>query len=139
MITGHFFPLASVDDHRDISLCRHGVIHLNWWNLTLRFLPDRFAQVVEVLAHGGQMLVSLGPWCDEDVCLESRDGWYVLTIGPVQMALDAQEYRELAEMARQAQKRLEGVLESGWLQEPEADEAAPNFLETLHTMSFSQN
>ncbi len=139
MITGHFMPLASVDDHRTITICRHGVIHLNWWNLTLRFLPDRFAQIVDVLDHGDQMLVSLGPWCDDDVCLETRDGrHYALTIGPVRLVLEAQEYRELTEMAHEAQERLESVLDSGWLEEPEEEEPF-NILETLTEMPFSQN
>jgi len=73
MVTGHFIPLARADEQREISVCRHGVVHLNWWNMTLRFMPRDFERLASVLQDGKTMVVSLGPHCDGDICLSSRD------------------------------------------------------------------
>jgi len=89
MVTGHFIPLARADEQREISVCRHGVVHLNWWNMTLRFIE----RLASVLQDGKTMVVSLGPHCDGDICLSSRDGrGYILTIGPVSLTLNAAEF-----------------------------------------------
>ena len=127
MVTGHFIPLASAGDQREISVCRHGIVHLNWWNMTLRFMPEDFERLATVLKDGQTMMVSLGPHCDGDICLSSRDGrGYVLTVGPVSLTLDAAEYRSLTDMAQQARHYLKTVLASGAWAEPEVAPPSAN-------------
>jgi len=140
MVTGHFIPLARADEQREISVCRHGVVHLNWWNMTLRFMPRDFERLASVLQDGKTMVVSLGPHCDGDICLSSRDGrGYVLTIGPVSLTLNAAEYRSLSDMAQQARQHLETVLASRAWTEPEVELQSANPLPGLRSPSFSVN
>jgi len=140
MVTGHFIPLASADDRREISVCRHGIVHLNWWNMTLRFMPKDFERLTETLTYGKGMAVSFGSWCDGDICLSSRHGpGYVLTVASVSLALDAEDYRSLTSIAQKASRRLKTVLASKMWQEPEPESPQANPLAGLKGTNFSTN
>jgi hypothetical protein len=131
-------PLAQIDERRFITACRHGMVHLIWERVTIRFSRDEFRQLaglVERAAHAriaftiqeGEMHVT----CDLSQGGEVR-------VGSSSLLLSASEFQELVRAVGDAVRRLDEILASGiWDQEPEPPQ--DSFLEQLRRASFSDN
>ena len=135
----HFLRLARIDGQHFITACRHGLVDLTWGRTTTRFSRDEFRRLVGLLARAmdsvppislrdGELRVTFRP--DEDC---------ELRVASLVLLLSTAEFEEFAQMAQDALRRLDKVLDSGvWDQdEPEAD--PPSLLDQLRQIPFSRN
>jgi hypothetical protein len=122
MIHFHFIPLASHDDYCDFSFCRHGVVHLMWWNVTVRLEAGEFQHLASLLERGTTLASSI-PLGDGDFAVTLEEERYRVRMGPVEFVLTADEYLAMTDTALEAARQLERVLASDewhdW--EPEPD------------------
>lgn len=135
----HFVRLAEIDDHRFVTACRHGLVHLTWGRTTTRFSRDEFRRLVALLEQSAEAPHpaslrdgNLGVTCRLDDECELRMGELVLLLSSV-------EYHEMLRAGRRAVDRLDEVLASGMWDRQEPDEPPPNPLERLGRGSFSEN
>ena len=134
----HFVILAQIDPRHSISACRHGMVHLTWARITVRFVRDEFQRLARLLQQAvdnlppssirdGNLWVTSRP--DEDC--EIRMGSLVLLLTPT-------EFHEFGKLAQEAAKSLKRILASGMWdgQEPEPP---PSLLEQIQRIRFSRN
>lgn len=135
----HFVRLAQIDEQRFITGCRHGLIHLTWGRITIRFSRDEFRRVANLLERAAS---DLPPY-------SLRDGGFAATYrsddecefrsGPVVMLLPCQEFIELTNAASEAVQRLDRILTSGAWDQTEPEGPETGFLERLRRNPFSSN
>ncbi len=122
MIDFHFVPLASYDDYCDFTYCRHGVVHLLWWNVTVRLETDQFQHLASLLERGTSLTSSI-PLGDGDFSVTLEENQYRVRMGQVEFVLTMDEYLAMTDTALEAARQLERVLTSDewhdW--EPEPD------------------
>jgi hypothetical protein len=132
----HFPTLARIDEHRLITACRHGVVHLIWDQVTIRLAAAGFERLVHLL---GQATRSAWPPSFEDGELgvsAHNDGTFGVRIEQVVLVLSASELKALARAADQAAHRLQELMASPeWEQEPEENDP----LEIFRQVRFSRN
>lgn len=140
MRTPHFLPLAQLDDQHFITACRHGVVHLTWGRVTVRFGRDEFKRLVGLLerttdalpphsTHDGDLRVTYRQ--DEDCELQ---------MGSLILLLSPSGFGEFVETAREALQRLDEILASGMWDRDEPEEDTPaSFLEQFRRVPFSRN
>lgn len=136
----HFLKLVEIDDHRFIMACRHGMVHLTWERLTVRFTRDEFRRVAGILtrATDGLPPVSLQ---DGGIHVSYRaDEESELRFGPLILVLPGDDLVELAEAAREAIHHLDDIIASGvWEREESPDQTPPDLASTLGGTHFSKN
>jgi hypothetical protein len=133
----HFSTLAQIDEHRLITACRHGVVHLIWDQVTLRLAAATFERLVYLLHRATQ---SAWPpfFEDEELSVSAHDdGTFGVRIDQIVLVLSASELKALARAAQQAARRLEELLASSAWSEDEAEDDDP--LEVFRQVRFSQN
>jgi hypothetical protein len=134
-----FVQLARIDERRFIMACRHGLVHVTWGRMTLRFSREEFRRLgglVERAAdalppdsvHDGALRVTARP--DEDC--EVR-------VGPLALLLPPAEFQAFVKAVREAVQRLDQILASGMWDQEEAQERPPSVLDQLRRTSFSRN
>lgn len=134
-----FLQLAKIDERRFITACRHGLVHVTWGRITLRFSRDEFRWIAGVLQRAvdavppsffreGELRVTYR--VDEDCELQ---------VGSLSLLFPPTEFQALAQAARDAIRRLDQILASGVWDGKEEEEAPPGILEMLRRFSFSQN
>lgn len=134
----HFVRLAQIDEHRFISACRHGLVHLTWGRVTLRFRRDEFRQMAEMLTeiirHAPPVTRRVG------VLSISRQfgGDWELRVGPMALHLESEVGEAFALTAQEAVRQLDEVLASGMWDRQEEEEPPASFEDRLH-ISFSSN
>jgi hypothetical protein len=112
----HFVILAQIDPQHSISACRHGMVHLTWARITVRFVKDEFQRLAGLLQRAadnlppssvrdGNLWVTSRP--DEDC--EIRMGSLVLLLAPTEF----HEFARLTQSRKEPQEnpRLRNV---GW-------------------------
>jgi hypothetical protein len=140
MRTPHFVRLVEIDEHRFISACRHGLVHLTWGRLTVRFARDEFRRVAALLARA----------VDGIPPSFVRDGGFRATyraeeeselrIGPLALLLSADEFVDFAEAAGNASRRLDEILASGmWDRKSESDDRPDSPPSPFSPTRFSDN
>ena len=135
----HFIQLSRIDERRFITACRHGLVHVTWGRMTLRFSRDEFRLLVRLVGRAA----------DDRLPNTARDGALrvifrvdedcELRVGPLALLLPAAEFQAFLGAAREAVQRLDEILASGIWDKPAADEAPVGILEQLQRFSFSQN
>lgn len=140
MRTPHFLKLAEIDDLRFIMGCRHGMVHLTWGRVTVRFQRDEFRRLAGLLARAlddvppvfvqdGAIRVSYRPGDESE-----------LRLGTVVILLPGDEILELTEAAQDAIRHLDNILVSGvWEQEESDDDAPADPTSRLGGTRFSRN
>jgi hypothetical protein len=134
----HFVILAQIDPQHSISACRHGMVHLTWARITVRFVKDEFQRLAGLLQRAadnlppssvrdGNLWVTSRP--DEDC--EIRMGSLVLLLAPT-------EFHEFARLTQKAAKSLKRILASG-MWDGQESESPPSFLEQIQQIRFSRN
>jgi len=134
----HFIQLAQIDDHRFISACRHGLVHLTWGRATLRFRREEFRQLADMLA---EMLKQSPPATRRVGVLSVArhfGGDWELRIGPMALHLDSEAGTTFAHTTQEAVRQLDEILASGMWDREEAEEPPASFEDRLH-ISFSSN
>jgi len=139
MRTPYFVRLAQLDETRSISGCRHGLVHLSWGRVTIRFARDEFRRLAGLLARAGD---SLGSSFLRDGELEITfhpEGECHVRAGAAVLLLSPAEYRELEGAAREAVQRLDEILGSGMWDREEPEQGSQDFWEPLRRHLFSDN
>jgi hypothetical protein len=134
----HFVRLAEIDEHRYITACRHGLVHLTWGRTTNRLNREEFLRLVNLLeqAADGQPPVHAGQGGLQVTCRQDED--CEIRIGACVLLLSSAEFEGFVGVARKAMYHLEEVLDSGmWDQKDE--ESPPSVLDQLQRTSFSDN
>lgn len=139
MKTPHFLRLAQIDETRSISGCRHGLVHLTWGRVTIRFARDEFRRLAGLLARAGDSLGSSFLRDGElEITFHPEDECGVQA-GAMALLLSPAEYRELERAAREAVARLDEILGSGMWDREEPEEEPQDFWEPLRRNPFSNN
>jgi len=134
-----FTILARIDDLHFIAACPHGVAHLTWENVTLRFTLDEFktmARLVErAMAARTPMMLTDGnlsvAWRPIDPC--------ELQVGPTALRLSPSDFRRLAATVQEARRRLDDLTAAGAWAEPDQQESPPDPFQELKRIPFSLN
>jgi len=139
MRTPHFLRLAQIDETRSINGCRHGLVHLSWGRVTIRFSRDEFRRLAGLLARAGDSLSSSIRRDGElEIVFHPEDECKVRA-GAAALLLSTVEYRELERAAREAVERLDEILSSGMWDREEPAEGSQDFWEPLRRNLFSDN
>jgi hypothetical protein len=125
MRTPHFLKLAEIDDHRFIMGCRHGMIHLTWGRLTVRFTRDEFRRVAGILRRAIDGLPPVFMQDGEIHVTYRGQAESELRLGPLVLLLAGDEIVELTDAARDAIHHLDDIVASGVWERKEADDNAP--------------
>lgn len=134
-----FMQLARIDELRFITACRHGLVHVTWGRITLRFSREEFRRLNGLVeratdalppasVHDGALRVTARPNEDCEV-----------RVGPLVLLLPPAEFQAFVRAVREAVQRLDQILASGMWDREEAGEAPPGVLEQLRRTSFSRN
>ncbi|HFD40908.1 MAG TPA: hypothetical protein ENJ31_13785 [Anaerolineae bacterium] len=133
----HFVQLARMDDHRFISACRHGLVHLTWGRVTLRFRREEFRQMADLLSQVQRHHPPITRRVGALIVTRQFGGDWELRVGPMALHLDSETGEAFIPIAQEAVRQLDEVLASGmWDQEPEK---APASLEEQLHIPFSSN
>ena len=138
----HFVRLAEIDARHFINACRHGLVHLTWDRVTVRFTRDEFRRLASLLARSS---ASPAVWF-RDGELEAAcraHGDCALQLGSLTLALSLEEYHALSRVAQEAVAQLDMILDAGMWDEREADgseSARPtSILDRFRQHRFSDN
>lgn len=135
----HFIHLSRIDERRFITGCRHGLVHVTWGRITLRFSRDEFRLLVKLVGRAA----------DDRLPSTAREGTLRVTcrvdedcelrVGPLALLLPPSEFQAFLGAAREAVERLDEILSSGVWDKPDAEESPTGILEQLRRFSFSAN
>ena len=139
MRTPHFLRLAQIDDQHFITACRHGLVHLTWGRITVRFTRDEFRRLAGLLervagaspptsVRSGELRVTYRP--DED-CEFQMD--------PLILLLSPGEFQEFVKATCEAIQSLDEILASGAWDHEDAEDSSPDFVTQIRRNPFSQN
>ena len=139
MRSPHFQKLAEIDDHRFIMGCRHGMVHLTWGRMTLRFQRDEFRRLAGILARAVDGLPPV--FVEEgEIHVAYRADESELRLSTLILLLPDDELFELTHAIQDAIRRLDDVLTSGvWADEESADDTPRDPTASLGGTRFSRN
>jgi hypothetical protein len=135
----HFLQLARIDERRFIMACRHGMVHLTWGLVTLRFSRDKFRRLVALLERASDAAPPSSARDGEASVIYRLDEDSELRVGPLALLLSPAEFQAFVAATTEAVQRLDEILASGIWDRADEDEAPPNILEQFHRFSFSRN
>ena len=134
-----FMQLARIDELRFITACRHGLVHLTWGRITLRFSREEFRRLGGLVERATDALPPASVY-DGALRLTARpDEDCELRVGPLALLLPPAEFQVFIKAVREAVQRLDEILASGMWDQEEAKEAPPGVLEQLRRTIFSRN
>lgn len=135
----HFIRLAQIDEQRFITACRHGLVHLTWGRITVRFRREEFQQLAGMVERAADGLPPVSLRVGE-MCVTTRfEDDCELQIGSLALLLSPAEFEQFVQTAQEAAHRLDEILASGMWDREEPEEAPPDFLERLRRSPFSDN
>lgn len=135
----HFIQLSRIDERRFITGCRHGLVHVTWERMTLRFSRDEFRVLVRLLGRAADDRLP-NTACDGALRVTChRDEDCELRVGPTVLLLSPADFQSFLAAAGEALRRLDEILASGIWDRPAPDQAPAGILEQLQRHSFSQN
>ncbi|MFN2184093.1 MAG: hypothetical protein ACK2UU_08880 [Anaerolineae bacterium] len=137
----HFVQLAAIDERRFINACRHGLVHLTWNRITVRFTRDEFRRLARLLARS----VGAPPptWLrDGEIACTYTAQECNLRLGSLTLVVSPNEYEALSMAAQEAVEQLDKILDAGMWDVPESEEpeeTPPGILERFRRHRFSEN
>ena len=139
MARTHFSRLAYAPGQGAVSICRHGLVHLTWENLTLRLQRPIFLRLGRLLERGLATSSSI-PLFEEGLSIHVQGSQFRVAIAPIELTLSAETYLVFRGMIQQAMQRLESLIASGsWEEDDDVEPLALLPWEELDTPSFSLN
>lgn len=139
MTRSHFIQLASAEDWGSVLVCRHGVVHLRWVNITVRLPHDVFGRLVRLVAQGSTLATSI-PLRDGELGVAIEEGGYRVSVDFLELVLTAEAYLAFLMLVKDAFDRLEDLMaRDDWQQEPESVSFADDVGELLRPHRFSLN
>ena len=138
----HFVRLAEVDVRHFINACRHGLVHLTWDRVTVRFTRDEFRRLASLLARSSASPeVRFRDGELEAACHANQE--CELRLGSLKLTLSLEEYQALNRAAQEAVAQLDKILDAGMWDERGPDESEPapptSILERFRQHRFSDN
>ena len=135
----HFLRLAEIDDRRFINACRHGLVHLTWGRITIRFSRDEFRRLARLLARSAD---TVPPSSARDgrmqvTCTSDED--CELQLGSLRLALSRNDFHAFGRAVREAVEQLDEILDAGMWDETEPEDAPPTIIEHFRRHRFSEN
>ncbi len=135
----HFVMLAQKDQQRFASACRHGVVHLTWDRITIRFTKDEFEQLAGLLERVTDSLPP-NPVRSGNLRVTARlDEECEIQMGSLVLLLSPTEFRGFAQVVAEAIDSLERFIASGIWDREEPEDTQPGFLEQIRQIPFSRN
>jgi hypothetical protein len=137
----HFVRLAEIDERRFINACRHGLVHLTWRRITVRFSRDEFRRLARLVARS----VDSPPGWSRDGELEVSYNAHQdceLRFGSLSLAVSPKEYLALHTAVEEAVEQLDKILDAGMWDQPgteEPEDVPPSILERFRQHRFSEN
>jgi hypothetical protein len=132
----HVVRLAEIDEQRFINACRHGLVHLTWNRLTVRFGRVEFRRLARLLSRSAE---PPGRFRDGEMEIACSHRECRVQVGQVSLTLPLDEFHKLERAIQQAVERLDEVLDSGVWDQQEQEDAPRSILERLRQHSFSEN
>lgn len=134
----HFIELARLEETGLISICRHGIIHFTWHNVTIRLRNDAFRRLGRLLQRGRAMTTAI-PIYDEELSVNVEESEYRIAIGIVELLLRPEEFLTLVNLVSEAIKRMEEIIASAAWDQPDQEPLALASLDSIFPPRFSQN
>ncbi len=131
----HVIRLAEIDERRFINACRHGLVHLTWHRVTVRFGRDEFRRLARLLSRSSE---PPGRFRDGEMGVICSHQECEVELGPLSLTLSLAEFYALNQAAQEAVERLDEILDSGVWDQQEED-APRSILDRLRQHSFSDN
>jgi hypothetical protein len=122
MARTHFSRLAHAPGQGVVSVCRHGLIHLTWGNVTLRLERELFLRLGRLLDRA-LAIASPIPIYDGELSVGFDQTHFRITVEAIEWSLSTEAFLAFRAMVQEAVERLEALLASGRWDEP--DEAEP--------------
>lgn len=98
--------LAHLDGQKNITLCQHGIVHLNWGMSTWRFRPRGLAHIFQVLERGSQLQQGQ-EFCDGPVCVSHiEDGKFTLNVMDYGLSFNAESLHLFRDLLYNALRQL---------------------------------
>ncbi|MBN1315806.1 MAG: hypothetical protein JXA42_10070 [Anaerolineales bacterium] len=138
MAQTHFIELARLEETGMINLCRHGIVHFTWHNVTIRIRIDAFRRLERLLQRGRAMTTAI-PIYDEELSVNVEETEYRIAIGIIEILLRPEEFLSLVNLISNAIKRLEEVVATGDWNQLEPKPLSLAALETIFPPKFSPN
>ena len=140
MPNSHYIPLAHREEWGSVVVCRHGVVHLQWRNLTIRLHWDAYHRLADLLARDS-VLASPVPLCDGDLCVSAEGESYRVTIGSVELVVPGDLFPTFEDLVVEASEELDTVMaDADWQEEPDGDSpAGPSLNPPWQLPQFSLN
>jgi len=105
-----FMQLARIDERRFITACRHGLVHVTWGRITLRFSREEFKRLGGLVERAAD---ALPPDSVHDGALRVTyrlDEDCELRVGPLALLLPPAEFQAFIQAVREAVHRLDQIL-----------------------------
>lgn len=139
MSRSHFIQLATAEDWGSVIVCRHGVVHLRWGNLTIRLPHEAFGRLVR-LVNLGSTLASPIPLRDRELGVAIEEDGYRVSVDFLELVLSAEAYLAFLMLLTDALRKLQEVMaRDDWEQEPQSFTFTDDAGELLRPHSFSLN
>lgn len=135
----HVLTLAQVDDQHLIAACRHGLVHLTWGRITVRFSQDEFSRLAGLLTEA----------TEEPAAASVSDGGLRITarpddececqFGPLVLLFAPNDFVQFAQTVQEAARRLHEFLASGVWERDAQEDAPQGALQQSQRIPFSLN
>ncbi len=120
MSDSHFKRLAFLEKWGSIVVCRHGVVHLRWENVTIRLRVETFQQLASLVNEGSPLPAPFS-FSDGDLCVATEEFDYRVTIRSVELLLAADAWLAFELLVADAADQLDQLLaRDAWEDGPES-------------------
>jgi len=131
--------LAAIDEQHFITACRHGLVHLTWERITVRFSREEFRRLAGLLARAADSLPPASLRDGELRVTYRQDDNSELRMGALILLLSPQEFDRFGKMAAEAVSQLDKFLASKVWEREEEEDTPPGFWEPTRRNPFSHN
>ena len=146
MSNSHYLKLAYLERWGSLVVCRHGIVHMRWEDLTLRMQIEAFRRLSGLIEGGGD---SLSPFsfadgeisiATDEFAFAGKNHSYRVGIGSVELSLPADGWAAFLVLIRDAADRLDQILaQDDWRQEPDPFSFELDARELTRPHQFSLN
>jgi hypothetical protein len=135
----HFVVLAQKDQQHFVNACRHGVVHLTWERITIRFTKDEFQRLAGLLEQAADNLSPNSARSGNLRVTARLDDECEIQMGSLVLLLSPTEFRDFAQVIAEAIESLERFIASGIWDREEPEDTQPGPLEQIRQIPFSRN
>jgi hypothetical protein len=131
--------LAYLEQWGSIVVCRHGIIHIRWGNVSIRLQIETFQRLASLVDRGSSLPPPFS-FSDGDLAIVTEEPDYRVTIGSVELVLTADGWLAFDMIVGDGAYRLEQFLaRDDWPEEPESVPFEYDLEELMRPHRFSPN